>query len=346
MLINHMFSQMHRIALSASLLLSLFGIVTTAVADVDGDAPNTTYTYNYNLNIPTGSYEGGAVTISLTGISDQGVIIGNFNDNSNTYGFVGTTIIAYPNQQQTEYSSNVTGINSSGKIIGTTQLTGYPTASPWFYSTTANYSTAAPTNVIIEAANTAAQNFAGITDSGLVVGSAAPNAGEGYTYLFTYNPTTQAYSKIDLAFLAAYACGATQGQLQVQVTAVSSDGNWVAGNYQNNNGTYGNFGYYLPTQAFITFNKNSSTSNVSTVATGINTSGVAVGYQTNTNGTTGFAYNVATQQSVNSKIIDPNANGGTFITGINDHGVLVGNSLGLNNALPNTPNYVFTATPK
>ncbi|MGD0960866.1 MAG: hypothetical protein ABSB19_13755 [Methylomonas sp.] len=308
-------------------------IVAPAMADADGDAAGTTYTYNYNVNVPYTDPTGFNVSVvNLTEINDSNTVAGTINDGYNNFIFVNNTVVSY------DGTLTLNGLNDSGAIIGNDN-----TAE--FYSTSSNYTSSAPTAGVAALAD-AYPTYAGITNNGTVYGSANPLPGEGYTFLFTYNVANQTYQKAELPFLTS-ACGATQGSVSVQITAVSSNGVWVGGAYTDNDGSFGDFGYNTLTQQYIKFNRTTPNATVvNSNVTGINNSGVAVGTTTTTNATYGYAYNVAGQFWVNKQITDPKASGGgTYVTGINNNGVIVGNSTAVNTAEPGSPNYVFIATP-
>ena len=365
---NRAFYNDNRNVLPSIFLMVLLG----SAAEVSA---TPTVSFNYNIAYPTTAPHGAAWLQSVNGINNSGTVVGQITDAYNYYGFVGNNLVAYPGSN-TSYTVGVAAINNLNAILGNQYVNAQNSPlTNEFYSTSANYTTAMPTG-FIDGTSFSNPSFAGITDSGIVIGTANPAVGEGYTYLFSYDTANQTLTKTDLPFVdssiigsSVYTktyCSLAPADLVVQATAVSSDGTWVAGNYSyNKENTFGLFTYNTMTKKFKQFYKSTANPNLSqNWVTGININGVLVGWQSfyaavgpaNKQYTgSGFVYDANKGMTLVANVVEPKSGnmGSTAIQGINDKGVMVGNSQAPDQPCPGEPNatcggqnYFFTATYK
>ncbi len=320
----------------------LGGLLAAGVAQAQAVTSADGYTINHELSIVGGNgqdsdlpgYDSGAPFIlSPVVINDNGVLAGQQQPQTGTYsgetiGFVGTTSITY--------SSNVsiTGINSSGDIVGVSNGSA-------FYATPSDYTSAAPTQTLADpnSYGGSLHNTApvGISDTGIVVGNndGQDGANHAFSYLFEYSVAGNSFT--DVAYPSS---GDFAGNSGFQATAISGNGEFIAGDFTNAANIGEGFVYNTSTGVWSDFSDANAVSGIN--VTGVNNSGEVAGWYSDNNLNAnngydvGFVYNAVSGAFVADEIQDPanfspaniNAQGvpgsGTMVTGINDSGELAG----------------------
>ena len=274
-----------------SIVLSLF--VSLSLWSAPARALDFTYA---TINFP------GASTTLVGGISEAGLMVGNYTDSSGSYGFVTNdgvnfTTVNLPNGSPPGYGFGFADINDNGQMVGSYQPPSLVTNSEkGFVATEGSYSTLA----FPGSRETRAQS---INDAGQIVGIYEKSTG---TYGF--------YTANGTSFQSMSAFGSTF----TRAIGINNAGE-IVGSFSDATGGHG----FLTSDRinYIAFNVPGGTT---TWATGINGSGQIIGdFSDGTGGLRGFF----TSDRITYDILMVPDSFSTHLLGIDNHGNIVGQYL-------------------